>query len=173
MRWHTADFHALSWQGIHVHGWRIIERAPGVADLALDIDWVLAWPQPDDGDPGHVVAQAMLVFHDVAGLRFVLDYAACSAASGPFSINTLHREPLERDAAGDGGPRSGLPGDDGPEDEWPEDAGIAEDYGPWRWRIDLAWPEGEWVFEASGFSQWLVGEPHRLDEPVLPMALRS
>ena len=164
MRWHTADFHALSWQGIHVHGWRIIERAPGVADLALDIDWVLAWPQADDdGDPGHVVAQAMLVFHDIAGLRFLLDYAACSAASGPFSIQTLHREPLERDGGADDGPAAG----------WPEDAGMAEDYGPWRWRIDLAWPEGEWAFEASGFSQWLVGEPQRLDGPILPASLRS
>ena len=191
MRWHTADFDTLDWRGVHVHGWRVVERGPGEADLTLDIDWILARPQSGgtgtgrtderiDGTmdasiaghavgghavEGYAVAQAMLVFHDVAGLRFILDYAACSAASGPFSIETVHREPLGWSGPGPDGADDD--GDDG------DDYGEGDDYGPWRWRIDLAWPEGELAFEAGGFSQWLVGEPQMLDGPVLPAALRS
>ena len=192
MRWHTADFDTLDWQGVHVHGWRIVERGPGEADLALDIDWILdRLPSADAGegrraathsdhaagrdadpDADYIVAQAMLVFHDVAALRFLVDFAACSAASGPFAIQRVQRA------------STAVSGPEGDEDVVDEDAdadadaerahaSIAEDYGPWGWRIDLAWPEGELVFEASGFSQWLVGEPQVLDGPVLPAALRS
>lgn len=174
LRWYTADFDSLDWQGVHVHGWRIVERGPGEADLALDIDWMLGWPDDVNPEGGYLVAQAMLVFHDVAALRVLIDFAACSAASGPFSIEALRREPVAaagpaRDAVGDGadeawgeGPVAGL-----------DEGGDSDDYGPWRWRIDLAWPEGELTFEASGFSQWLVGDPQVLDGPVLPAALRS
>lgn len=198
MRWHTADFDALDWHGVHVHGWRIVERGPGEADLALDIDWMLerpreagaregpgvasaagpAWGAAD----GYLVAQAMLVFHEVAGLRFMLDYASCSAASGPFCIERVHREPLASSGPAEAGQaerghHEGESADPWPADPWPaDDAALAEardDYGPWRWRIALAWPEGELAFEASGFSQWLVGEPQALETPVLPAALRS
>lgn len=214
MRWHTADFDTLDWHGVHVHGWRIVERGPGEADLMLDIDWILERPPPAGarqahgaastpaGGDRHLLAQAMLVFHEVAGLRMAIDYAACSAASGPFAIQALHRAPLvssgqaeagavERGGVepaavaspvGEPGHRDGEPADSWlaepwPADPWPADeAALIEardDYGPWRWRIDLAWPEGEFTFEASGFSQWLVGEPQALEAPVLPASLRS
>jgi hypothetical protein len=145
-RWYTADFDQLDWHGVHVHGFRIVEGERGSAELQLDIDCLLA--RPAGAGEGHVVAQAMLQFHEVAALRFSLDYVACSAGMSAFAIDAIRREPLH---------------DDG------EDGG---DTGPWRWRIAIGWPEGAIEFESSGFSQWLVGEPVEQEGPSLPPALR-
>lgn len=149
-RWYTADFDQLDWRGVHVHGFRIVEGESGTAELQLDIDFLLDRPTDADADAGHVVAQAMLQFHEVFGLRFTLDYVACSAGMSAFSIGTVERRPLrEREDAADG-----------------------EDHGPWHWRIELGWPEGALEFEASGFSQWLVGEPVEQACPSLPPGQR-
>lgn len=129
MRWYTADFDTLSWNDVRVHGFRIIEGGQGTAELALDIDFILEWLPEDDGYRFRV-AQAILQFHDVFGLRFMLDYVACSAGMTAFSIDGIARETI---------------GDD----ERPQ---------AYRWRIDVNWPEGFLEFEARGFSQWLVGE---------------
>ena len=138
MRWYTADFDRMSWHDVHVHGFRIVEGGHGTAELQLDIDFLLAWPDAGAGD--FRVAQAMLQFHEVFGLRFALDYVACSAGMTPFAIDRIVREPLSGSA------------DD-------EDAPIdTQAHGPWRWRVELVWPEGGLDFEASGFTQWLVGE---------------
>lgn len=139
MRWHTADFDGLSWHDVHVHGFRIVEGENGTAELQLDIDFILEWIQDGDGRFRFRLAQAMLQFHEVFGLRFALDYVACSAGMSAFAIGGITRVPLRG-------------GDDASED----DAG--EDLGPWRWRIDVGWPEGFLEFESTGFSQWLVGE---------------
>lgn len=142
MRWHTADFDALSWHDVHVHGFRIIEGENGTAELQLDIDFILEWIQAGDGRFRSRIAQAMLQFHEVFGLRFALDYVACSAGMSAFAIDGITRVPLRED-----------------EDDDIELAGIErEDTGPWRWRIDVNWPEGFLEFDATGFSQWLVGE---------------
>lgn len=137
MRWHTADFGALSWHDVHVHGFRIVEGEHGTAELQLDIDFILEWIRDGDAPFRFRVAQAMLQFHEVFGLRFALDYVACSAGMSAFAIGSITREPL-REAGND-----------------PLDR---DDLGPWRWRIDVNWPEGFLEFEATGFSQWLVGE---------------
>ncbi len=149
-RWYTADFDQLDWRGVHVHGFRIVEGVHGTAELQLDIDFLLTRPADADPHGGHVVAQAMLQFHEVSGLRFTLDYVACSAGMSAFSIALIERRPLRER----------------------EDAADAEDHGPWRWRIELGWPEGMFEFEASGFSQWLVGEPVEQIDPSLPPGLR-
>lgn len=137
MRWHTADFDALSWQDVHVHGFRIVEGEHGTAELQLDIDFILEWMRGEDSRFRVRIAQAMLQFHEVFGLRFALDYVACSAGMSAFAIDGITRVPLREDE---------------------DDAGEREDTGPWRWRIDVNWPEGFLEFEATGFSQWLVGE---------------
>lgn len=151
MRWHTADFDALSWHDVHVHGFRIIEGENGTAELQLDIDFILAWIQEADGRFRFSVAQAMLQFHEVFGLRFALDYVACSAGMSAFAIGGITRVPLREN--------------EGDEDE-------REDTGPWRWRIDVNWPEGFLEFEATGFSQWLVGEIVEQDGQCLASAER-
>lgn len=130
MRWYTADFDALSWHDVRVHGFRIVEGGQGVAELVLDIDFILEWPSSEEGGYRFRVAQAILQFHEVFGLRFMLDYVACSAGMTAFSIGRIEREII---------------GDDEREQVC-------------RWRIDVNWPEGFLEFEASGFSQWLVGE---------------
>lgn len=149
-RWYTADFDQLDWRGAHVHGFRIVEGEGGTAELQLDLDFLLARPADDGAGDGHVVAQAMLQFHEVFGLRFALDYVACSAGMSAFSIGAVERRPLRER----------------------EDDAEAEDHGPWRWRIELGWPEGMLEFEASGFSQWLVGEPVEQAVPSLSPAQR-
>lgn len=137
MRWHTADFDALSWHDVHVHGFRIVEGEHGTAELQLDIDFILEWMRGEESRFRFRIAQAMLQFHEVFGLRFALDYVACSAGMSAFAIDGITRVPLREDE---------------------DDAGEREDTGPWRWRIDVNWPEGFLEFEATGFSQWLVGE---------------
>jgi hypothetical protein len=129
VRWYTADFDALSWHDVRVHGFRIVEGAQGTAELVLDIDFILEWLPEDDGYRFRI-AQAILQFHEVFGLRFMLDYVACSAGMTAFSIDRIGREVI---------------GDD-------------ERAQSYRWRIDVNWPEGFLEFEAPGFSQWLVGE---------------
>ena len=152
-RWYTADFDQLDWRGVHVHGFRIVEGEGGVGELQLDLDAILERPADDAAPDGYLVAQAMLQFHEVSGLRFTLDYVACSAGMSAFAIAGIAREPLVDDAH-DGGERG-------------------DDYGPWRWRIAIDWPEGALEFESTGFSQWLVGEAIAQASPILPPALRS
>lgn len=153
MRWHTADFEQLSWHDVSVHGFRIVEGAAGSAELQLDIDFILESIEAGEGRIRFNVAQAMLQFHEVFGLRLALDYVACSAGTTPFSIDAIRREPLRP------------PADDA-------DEGEGGDRGPWRWRIEVNWPEGFLEFEASGFSQWLVGDPREQDALSLAPAER-
>lgn len=130
MRWYVADFDTLSWHDVRVHGFRIVEGDQGTAELVLDIDFILEWLPSEDGGHRFRIAQAILQFHEVFGLRFMLDYVACSAGMTAFSIDRIEREVI---------------GDD-------------ERAQTYRWRIDVNWPEGFLEFEAPGFSQWLVGE---------------
>lgn len=146
MRWYTADFDALGWHDVSVHGFRIVDGENGSAELQLDIDFILEAIDAGEGGLRFLVAQAMLQFHEVFGLRLALDYVACSAGTTPFSIGAIRRESLRPPA---------------------EDAGEADDHGPWRWRIEVSWPEGFLEFEASGFTQWLVGDPREQDMPTL------
>jgi hypothetical protein len=151
-RWYTADFDQLDWRGVHVHGFRIVEGEGGLGELQLDLDFLLDRPADAATGDGFLVAQAMLQFHEVSGLRFMLDYVACSAGMSAFAIAGIVREPLVEDETSGGA---------GPE------------YGPWRWRIAIDWPEGALEFESTGFSLWLVGDAIPSGTPILPPALRS
>jgi hypothetical protein len=59
-----------------------------------------------------------------------LDYASVSAATGPFSIDSIRRNFESR-----------------------------ERYTATIWQIVLNWPKGEIVFEGSGFTQQLRADP--------------
>ena len=37
-RWYTADFDAMAWQGVHVHGLRLVPNDDGTAELVLDAE---------------------------------------------------------------------------------------------------------------------------------------
>ncbi len=80
MRWHTADFETLQWHDVHVHGFRILADERGTAELVLDIDFILEWIRGDDDRFRFRIAQAMLQFHEVFGLRFALDYVPAARA---------------------------------------------------------------------------------------------
>ena len=151
-RWYTADFDAMAWQGVHVHGLRLVPNDDGTAELVLDIDFLLT-RAGEDGAPHFRVAQAILQFHEVSALRMALDYVACSAGMTPFAIGAITRAPLAEADADD--------------DEAPHD-----DAGPWRWSVSIDWPDGELAFDSPGFSQWLVGEPVTQSMPSLLPAHR-
>jgi hypothetical protein len=127
--WTNADFDAMSWHDVHVHGFRLVDFQPenGTADLAFDLDYIMEWiaGQPDQAFR-FKVAQGSLRFHDVFGLRVTLDYKAPRAGMTPFSLDGISRRKL----------------DDG--------SGYA-------WELEVNWPSGKIEFEASGFTQSLVG----------------
>lgn len=149
-RWYTADFDAMAWQGVHVHGLRLVPNDDGTAELVLDIDFLLT-RAGEDGAPHFRVAQAILQFHEVSALRMALDYAACSAGMTPFAIGAITRAPLV---------------------EASTDDEVQDDAGPWRWTVAIDWPDGELAFDSPGFSQWLVGEPVSQSMPSLLPAHR-
>jgi len=130
--WNTEDFESLSWHDVHVHGFRLDGFKPdeGTANLVLDIDYILKW-QETANEFLFTVCRAELKFHKTFGLKFMLDYATPTAGMYPFSIEGIHREPLEYPTG----------------------------FRSFRWSIPINWPRGSIEFEAPGFTQTLVGEP--------------
>jgi hypothetical protein len=120
----------MTWHDNHVHALRITEGKHGAGTLTLDIDHILEWLRSEGGGIRFRIARADLTFLGVTSLKLALDYAAASAAMGPFSIDRIERraEPRER-------------------------------YTATVWTLRLNWPGGEISFEATGFEQRLVGEP--------------
>lgn len=132
-RWTTADFDAMTWHDCHVHGFHLgaVNEEHGSAELSLDIDFILEWLTLSDQTFQFRVAPATLTFHDVSGLRVLIDYAATTAGMTPFSIDGIEREPIIC-------------------------AGIHTAY---RWRLPISWPAGEITFESTGFTQVLIRDP--------------
>lgn len=129
--WNVDDFEHLSWHDVHVHGLRLasVDERHGTADLVLDIDYILKWQKSDQGLE-FTICPAELVFRDVFGLRFELDYATPAAGMCAFSIDGISREPVELAA----GKRS------------------------YRWHMGISWPNGSLCFESPEFRLTLVGE---------------
>ena len=139
--WTNEDFDAMSWHDAYVYGFRLesFDDEKGSADLVLDIDYILKWVKTDDSYL-FSVCQAVLRFHEVFGLRFLLDYATPTAGTCPFRLNDIERERLE----------------------------FPNGYTSYRWRLPFAWPHGEIEFEAPRFTQSLVGTPQLQDSQCLP-----
>ena len=127
--WSEGDFERISWHDNHVHALRILPGDHGLGEFALDLDHILEWRRVGEA-MRFLVVPATLRFRAVSALRIALDYAAASAALGPFSIDAIERrdEPRERHVAQ-------------------------------LWRIAVNWPPGEIAFEASGFEQRARGTP--------------
>jgi hypothetical protein len=131
--WTTEDFDDMSWHDVHVHGFRIDEsddENAGTAELYLDIDYILRWGVREETGVRFVVAQAMLRFHDVFGLKFCLDYKRVSAGMCAFSLDGIKREVVTYP----NGHRS------------------------YRWSMEINWPAGLIEFTSPGFTQRLIGE---------------
>ena len=128
-RWTDADFDRLGWHDVHVHGFEIRAGAYGPGELVLDLDYILEWIGCGDGDERvrFRIAPARLCFHGVWALTIALDYAAPSAALGPFSLDGITRAPRTDDP-------------------------VASD-----WTLAVSWPAGAIRFAARGFTQILTG----------------
>jgi hypothetical protein len=130
--WTTKDFENLFWHDVHVHGIRLeaYDYENGTADFVLDIDYILEWHDIENKFQ-FTVCPANLRFHQVFGLKMMLDYAKPTAGMCPFSIHAINREELKFST----GDKS------------------------YQWRIPLNWPTGQIEFQSTGFTQTLSGTP--------------
>ena len=121
----------MSWHDNYVHGLRLVEGEHGSGELLLDLDYILEWlPAPGDPTAYHFrIAPVQLRFLGVTDLSIALDFAAVSAAMGPFSIDGIERREEER-----------------------------QRYRAVCWRIPVNFPSGVISFEATGFEQDLAGK---------------
>ena len=133
----TDPFDDLGWHDNAIHGFGIAEGDDGCSgQLTLDIDHILEWVPPADGEQrfSFVVAPAKLVFHEVTGLVIAIDYASRSAALQPMTIDDIRREVIT----------------------------YPNGYSSFSWRIELNWPEGGFIaFHSPRMSQTLAGEAVR------------
>ena len=126
--WTHEQFDSMSWHDNHVHALRIVEGLHGAGELLLDIDYISEWLPAEGGACRFRIVPSVLRFQDVTNLRISLDYAATTAALGPFSLHTIERRIESR-------PR----------------------YEAQIWTLRINWPVGEISFEASGYEQRSTG----------------
>jgi hypothetical protein len=136
-RWTHDDFDAMSWHDCHVHAMRVTEGPHGAGELALDLDCILEW-RCEDQPVTFLLVPATLCFHDVVGLRVVLDWATPTAGLGPFALSGIERSTQVR-------PR----------------------YTATLWRLAVSWPVGEISFEGKGYTQMAWGREVVSDRQVL------
>ena len=141
--WTSEHFESMSWHDNHVHAFRLQEGEWGSGKLILDIDYILEWVKAEQKIRFRIVP-ACLAFLDVSELRMYLDYAASSAAHGPFSIHQITRRSEKR-----------------------------ERYVAQIWNIAINWPKGEFEFVAAGFVQTSLGEPILCDAQMLQPGQRK
>ena len=128
--WTDADFERMSWHDNHVHAIRCVEGENGEGELVLDIDHILEWLKGDESGLLFRVQPATLVFHGVIFPRIAIDYAAATAAFGPFMIDGIERRVEKR-----------------------------QHYEAQVWRLPISWPGGQIEFEARGFTQMAEAPP--------------
>jgi hypothetical protein len=132
--WTHEQFEHMSWHDNHVHALGVVEGEYGLGDLVLDLDYILEWIK--DGDcVKFKILPVTLRFFQVSDLRISLDWAARTAALGPFSIHAIERRVEQR-----------------------------ERYEAQLWTIAVNWPNGEITFEAAGYEQRGDGEPVLCEE---------
>lgn len=98
--------------------------------MVLDIDYILEWQKAEGTEFLFRIQPAILVFHGVMFPRIAIDYAAATAAFGPFMIERIERRVEKR-----------------------------ERYETRVWRLPVSWPGGQIEFEARGFTQRAEGQP--------------
>jgi hypothetical protein len=119
----------MSWHDNHVHGIRFIE-AKTVRVTSFSTLTKFEWLKDEGSGFRFRILPVTLTFHGVIFPRIAVDYAAVTAAFGPFMIHGVERR-VEKRAR----------------------------YEAQMWRLPIAWPGGEIEFEARGFTQRGEGEP--------------
>lgn len=144
--WTEKDFESLSWHDNFVYGFSIVEGEDGtVGQLVFDLDFIVEWLQPPPDSFRFLVAPATLTFYRACDLKVELDYAKVSAATIPFSIYGIERE----------------------------EKISSNGYKSYRWRMAVAFPDGEITFVADGFKQVLRSPPIESQTQCLPSNLRG
>lgn len=136
--WTEQQFEDMSWHDNYVHAMRFESGEQGEGALELDLDYILECSKTPDGRVAFRIIPAALRFQDVVQLRVELDYAASTAATGPFSIDAIERR-----------------------------TEVRLHYEATLWRITLNWPVGSIEFEASGYEQRSTGPSRVVDRQCL------
>ncbi len=126
--WTHEHFDSMSWHDNHVHGLTVVEAEHGAGELLLDLDYIVEWLPGTDAGFRFRIVPAILRFLHVTDLRITLDYAAASAALGPFSLDTIERRTEAR-----------------------------ERYTAQLWTLRINWSVGEISFVATGYEQRSTG----------------
>jgi hypothetical protein len=142
--WTHDHFAQMSWHDNHVHALRIVSGEYGTGQLILDLDYILEWVKDSEGGCRFLIVPATLTFHEVTDLRVTIDYAASTAALGPFSLDRIDRWFEKRDR-----------------------------YEAQLWALRLNWPAGGITFASRGYEQRGVGAPVLSDEQWLSGEVRS
>ena len=143
--WSNEHFSELSWHDNHVHGFVIRAGAHGAGELELDLDFILEWLPSGGTRCMFRMAPATLTFHEVTDLDVALSYTSPSAALGPFSLQSIGREPFVH----------------------------PNGHASFRWNLAVNWPSGSITFISSGFTQVLRAEPVESSEQYLTPTQRG
>jgi len=130
-------FEDLGWHDNAIHALRIAEGDDGCSgQLTLDIDYILEWISPlgQDRRFSFVVSPADLIFVQVTDLVISINYASCSAALQPMTIDVIRREVIN----------------------------YPNGYSSFSWKIELNGPANSFIsFHSPSMSQVLKGESVR------------
>ena len=140
----AEEFDGFRWHDVPVHGFTVVEGEHVAGELWLDLDLILEWLPPKQGKNRFRMAPAWLIFHDVVDLAVSIDFAAATAAMGPFCIQEVSRNRIAL----------------------PSGSTIL------RWSIALNWPQGEFSFLADRYTELLRAAAVEVENQRIPVALR-
>jgi hypothetical protein len=129
--WHDNIVHGihLAVGDYEIEDWR--------SDLVFDIDHILKWASPAQGQSHFEVAPATLIFHHVGDLRISVD---CGDTGGQVALHGWSIDCITREVLAD--------------------QKVCLDRPFFRWRVSLNWPkDGAIEFAGSGFTQVLRATP--------------
>jgi len=129
----AADLANRSFHDNAVHAWHLTDENPdeGTCTLTLDIDHIVEWVEV----PGRFefqIVPGLLNFYGVFRLKMEIDYSIGPIGVTPFQIDRIEQN-IETGKSGD----------------------------TTHWRIPIICPTGSILFDATGWSLVLVGEPIR------------
>jgi hypothetical protein len=145
----SDNFSSFSWHDNAIHSIRIVEGTDGCSgDLILDIDFIVEWLPPEEGDNAFRfrIAPADLVFHDVTELVISVDYASSTAALQPMSIHEIHRKVVT----------------------------YPNGHSSFAWKVEINWPRNSFIsFRSDGFTQLSRTQPIKSGAQYLSPAERG
>jgi hypothetical protein len=129
----AADLADRSFHDNAVHAWHLTDENPeeGTCTLTLDIDHIVKWIEAPRGFEFDIVP-ALLSFYGVFRLKMEIDYSVGPIGVTPFQIDRIEQS-IEAGKFGD----------------------------TTHWWIPINCPSGSILFEATGWSLILVGDPVR------------